>query len=117
MERSAINVIGDSYKDYKKYGIKEPCPSDYNDEDYLSCWKQCWNESKNQDLMQNRSKLNQRRCVYFYDYNNKKNKTLDLCDEERKEKIDRERFLLNVGLTILTFLVALVTLIVSIKIK
>ncbi len=101
------------YEDYKKYGIKEPCPSDYNDEDYLSCWKQCWDESKNQDLMQNRSNLNQHRCAYFYDYNDKRNKTLDLCNEERKEKIDRNRFLLNIGLTILTFLVALITLIVT----
>ena len=113
--QNALNIMENPYGDYEKYGIKEPCPSNYNDEDYLSCWKRCWDESKNQALIQNRSKLNQYKCAYFYDYNDKNNKTLDLCNEERKEKIDRNRFILTIGLTILTFLVALITLIVTIN--
>ncbi len=57
--QNTLSAIKNPYRDYEKYGIKELCPSDYNDEDYLSCWKQCWDESKNQDLIQQRAKLKQ----------------------------------------------------------
>ncbi len=115
--QNALSIMENPYGDYKKYGIEEQCPSDYNDEDYLSCWKQCWNESKNQCLIQQRAKLKQYRCSYFYDFNNKADKTLELCNEELKEQIEHNRFMWTISLTAITLIIAFITLIATIYVK
>lgn len=101
--QNVLNIMENPYGDYEQYGMKEPCPNDYNDEDYLSCWKQCWDEDKNPNLIQERQRLKKNKCDYFYNYDDKGHKTLELCNEELKERIEKSRFLWTIWLTALTF--------------
>lgn len=76
--------IKEKYSDYAIYGIKEPCPQVF-DEDYLFCFREQWSEKQNSELEQERIKLKQNKCKYFYNYQKRGNKTLEACIEEQKE--------------------------------
>lgn len=102
------------YSDYPKYSIKQPPPTnDYPDDDYLSCWKQHWNEKENKDLISNRNKLQTQCCKYFYDFRKMKNKTLELCDQERAEIKSDIQFITTIIVARLTLIATIVPFIIS----
>ena len=114
--QDVISMHDDPYKDYSKYGIKNPKPSsDFPDEDYLSCWKQHWNEDKNNALLIDRIKLKNYCCKHYYPYNKLYNKSLELCDQERQEDINKKQFIATIVISVLTLMVSIITLALTFK--
>lgn len=82
---------GFEYNDYEKYSITTPPPFP-PENNYLLCWKQQWNEKSSPNLINKRDGLKVKACQYYYPYSKKEDKSLKACDEERKEKEDKENF-------------------------
>jgi len=109
-------VSNDKYSDYERYGIENP-PPEKNDKDYLSCWKEHWDEENNPELISKRKELGIRCCKHFYDFKNIGDKSLELCNEERIEENDSKRFYITLTIGIVTMFLALLTLIATIKVN
>ena len=87
-EKSSIVPLlsGDSYPQREELGM-EPCPV-APDHEYLECWKEIWGE-KNEDIW---TTLKSKKCRNYYPLSKKETKSLEACDEERKERADNKKF-------------------------
>lgn len=75
-----------SFLEKPKKFSEESALGNYNkeiiDQDYLMCWKEQWNFK---DKIDNKIKLKNYKCYFYYNVKNKINKTYEACDEELKE--------------------------------
>jgi len=76
----------DPYPQRKEFGM-EPCP-EAPDYEYLECHKEIWGE-KDENIW---TTLKNKKCDNYYPLSKKETKTLNACDEERKERADNKKF-------------------------
>lgn len=77
-------------------------------QDYLLCWHKLWNFQGKEDLFP--TLKNKNKCLFFYPYNQKGNKSFDGCEKEREALLAKSRFtttnwlvILGIFVTILIF--------------
>ncbi len=106
--QNTMPFCGKSYDDYEQYGISEPMPDgNFPDKDYLSCWKECWNEENNNELVACRDRLKHHKCAHFYPFNKMQNKSLELCGQELREEKLNKQFWLSIIISVLALLISL----------
>lgn len=96
-----ISLYPNPYPLREEFGM-EPCPSVPNDE-YLECWKEMWGEKDKDKWLE----LKYNKCKNFYPLSKKGTKTLNACDEERKEKADYKKFWRGVGVGFLSAVIVM----------
>lgn len=89
----------------------EPIPQ-APDQDYLACWHDLWNFEKEPEKYS--SINNKNKCLFFYPYTQKGNKSFEGCEKERQARLSLDRFYktnIFVGIGILlTFISIIVAL-------
>lgn len=77
---------GDPYPWREELGM-EPCPI-VPDHEYLECWKENWGK-QDEDIW---TTLKSKKCRNYYPLSKKETKSLEACDEERKERVDNKKY-------------------------
>lgn len=77
---------GDPYPRREEFGM-EPCPV-VPDHEYLECWKEIWGKP-DEDIW---TTLKSKKCRNYYPLSKKETKSLEACDEERKERVDNKKY-------------------------
>ena len=70
----------------EEFGM-EPCPI-APDHEYLECWKEIWGKP-DEDIW---TTLKSKKCRNYYPLSKKETKSLEACDEERKERVDNKKY-------------------------
>lgn len=96
---------GDPYPRREEFGM-EPCPIVPNHE-YLECWKENWGK-QDEDIW---TTLKSKKCRNYYPLSKKETKSLEACDEERKEKEANKR---NIKNLIYSFLLGVITTLIGV---
>ena len=84
----------------------EPMPQ-APDLDYLACWHDLWNFGKEPEKYS--SINNKNKCLFFYPYTQKGNKSFEGCEKERQAKLNQNHFYMTSFFVILGIVVAFVT--------
>lgn len=88
----------------QRFGLPTYPQAPHND--YLACWHELWN-SKNQKTEY--SSLKQKnKCLFFYPYDRKGNKSFEGCEKERVALLNRHNFTITNWLVILGIVVSIV---------
>ena len=85
------------------FGIGD-CP-DAPDADYLSCWHNLWNFKGKEKELPTLCKKN--KCLFFYPYDRKGNKSFEGCEKEREALLAKSRFMTTNWLVILGIFVTI----------
>lgn len=89
------------YPHREEFGM-EACPI-VPDHEYLMCWKEMWGKKDKDKWLE----LRHNKCKNFYPLSKKGTKTLNACDEERKEKADYRKFWRGVGVGFLSAVIVM----------
>jgi hypothetical protein len=106
--RGLDTVFGrnDVNKEAARYGMPER--PNAPDEDYLSCFHQQWDESKDSDIQKDRQKfLEKKTCSFHYKFGNTHGETLDACEKNRKDAQERSRFSITTILIVVGIIVTI----------
>lgn len=93
------------YPHREEFGM-EACPI-VPDHEYLMCWKEMWGKKDKDKWLE----LRHNKCKNFYPLSKKGTKTLNACDEERKEKEANKR---NIKNLIYSFLLGVITTLIGV---
>ena len=104
--QEALSIAdGNSYPLAKSFGMSE-CPQ-APQKDYLYCWHNFWNCDNNDVKL---STLNDKnKCLFFYPYTQKGNKSFEGCEKERQAKLNQNHFYITSFLVILGIVIAFAT--------
>ena len=78
---------------------------DAPDADYLACWHKLWNFRNNEKELT--SLKNKCKCLFFYPYNRKENKSFEGCEKERVALLDQKHFAITNALVIAGIIVTI----------
>ncbi len=78
---------------------------DAPDSDYLACWHKLWNFKDTKDKLPTLCKKN--KCLFFYPYDRKGNKSFEGCEKEREALLAKSRFTATNWLVILGIIVTI----------
>ena len=78
--------------------------------DYLYCWHNFWNCDN--DNIEPSSLNNKNKCLFFYPYTRKGNKSFEGCEKERQAKLNQKHFYITSFFVILGIVVAFATSII-----
>lgn len=73
--------------------------------DYLVCWHKLWNFENKENELSSLKKKN--KCLFFYPYNRKGNKSFEGCEKEREALLAKSRFTATNWLVILGIIVTI----------
>lgn len=73
--------------------------------DYLHCWHNLWNFKNRENELTTLN--NKRKCLFFYPYDKKGNKSFEACEKERSASQDKRRFEITNWLVILGIVVSI----------
>ena len=95
--------------------FKMPKRPDAPNEDYMSCWHDLW------DFSQDNAALNtlndETKCLFFFPYNKKGNKSFKGCEKERLALQDKSRFTITNTLVVAGIVVTIIAAIITYFIK
>ena len=74
-------------------------------QDFLVCWHNLWNFDKKEKELPTLN--NKNKCLFFYPYNKKGNKSFEGCEKEREASLAKSRFITTNWLVILGILVTI----------
>lgn len=82
-----------------------PPHPDAPDSDYLACWHKLWDFENKENKLPDLKKKN--KCLFFYPYNRKGNKSFGGCEKEREALLAKSRFTTTNWLVVLGILVTI----------
>lgn len=75
--------------------------------DYLYCWHNLWNFENEPEKCSSINDKN--KCLFFYPYTQKENKSFEGCEKERQAKLNQNHFYITSFLVILGIIIAFAT--------
>ena len=72
--------------------------------DYLYCWHNLWNFENEPEKYSSINDKN--KCLFFYPYTQKGNKSFEGCEKERQAKLNQNHFYITSFLVILGIIIA-----------
>lgn len=95
--------------------FKMPKRPDAPNEDYMSCWHDLWDFSQDDKLL---NTLNdETKCLFFFPYNKKGNKSFKGCEKERVAVQDKNRFTVTNTLVVTGIIVTIIAAVITYCIK
>lgn len=92
-----------------------PKRPDAPDEDYMSCWHDLWDFSQDDKLL---NTLNdETKCLFFFPYNKKGNKSFNGCEKERVALQDKNRFTVTNTLVVAGIVVTIIAAVITYCVK
>lgn len=92
-----------------------PKRPDAPDEDYMSCWHDLWDFSQDDKLL---NTLNdETKCLFFFPYNKKGNKSFNGCEKERVALQDKNRFTVTNTLVVAGIIVTIIAAVITYCVK
>lgn len=95
--------------------FKMPKRPDAPNEDYMACWHDLWDFSQDDKLLN--TLHDKTKCLLFFPYNKKGNKSFKGCEKERLALQDKNRFTITNTLVVAGIVVTIIAAIITYFIK